>query len=59
MKKLICLILITLSLFMFSGCVNHNDGVCDYEGCDRTLTVVRYDKNHELCLEHAIEEGFR
>ena len=31
------------------------DGISLDIDCDRTLTVVRYNKNTELCLEHAIE----
>ena len=59
MKKLLTVILALSCLFAITGCVDHNDGVCDHKDCDRTLTVIRYDKTHELCLEHAIEEGFK
>ena len=58
MKKLLCVILSLLCLLSLTGCVDHNDGVCDYKGCDITLGVIRYDKNHELFIKHAIDEGF-
>ena len=59
MKKLFSLVLLLGLALNLVACVDHNDGVCDYKGCDRTLTVVRYDKTHEFCLEHAIEEGLK
>ena len=57
MKKLLCALLAVAMLLMLGGCVNHNDGVCDHKDCNKTLGVIRYDETHELCLEHAIEEG--
>lgn len=59
MKKLLCALLALSAVFCLAGCVDHNDGVCDYKGCDKTLGVIRYDAEHELCLEHAIEEGLK
>ena len=59
MKKLFCALLALSAAFCFVGCVDHNDGVCDYKGCKMTLGVIRYDEDHELCLEHAIEEGLK
>ena len=58
MKKLIIFVLIFVLLFSMVGCVDHDDGVCDYYGCDATIGVIRYNKNNELCLKHAHEEGF-
>ncbi len=57
MKKVLCIAFVLVCSFMLAGCVDHNDGVCDYKGCDMTISVVRYDKNHEFCLEHAIDAG--
>ena len=58
MKKILALILLVIGAISFTAClVNHNDGVCDYKGCKTTLGVIRYDKDHELCLKHAIEIG--
>lgn len=59
MKKILCALLALSAVFCFAGCVDHNDGVCDHKDCKATLTVVRYDEDHELCLEHAIEEGLK
>ena len=58
MKKFLCVVLALTTVFCFAGCAeDHNDGVCDHKDCDRTLGVIRYDAEHELCLEHAIEAG--
>ena len=57
MKRFVCIILTVVCVFLFNGCVDHDDGVCDYKGCNMTIGVIRYDKNHEFCLEHAHEEG--
>ena len=59
MKKLFSFILLLGLALNLVACVDHDDGVCDYKDCDRTLGVIRYDKDHELCLEHAIEEGLK
>ena len=34
----------------------HDDGVCDHKECDKKLTVVQYEKDVELCFEHALEK---
>ena len=57
MKKILGIVFAMMAVMSFAGCVDHNDGVCDKRDCGRTLTVVRYNKNTELCLEHAIEAG--
>ncbi len=59
MKKIISGILLIMCLLSLSGCVDHNDGVCDYKDCKMTIGVIRYDENHEFCLKHAIEEGLK
>ena len=59
MKKILCVLLALTAVCCFAGCVDHNDGVCDYKDCGKTLGVIRYDEEHELCFEHAIEEGLK
>ena len=45
------------ALSTFAGCGEpHDDGICDHQKCDAALTVVRYEKEVELCLIHAIEK---
>ncbi|MBQ9728092.1 MAG: hypothetical protein IJV85_00685 [Clostridia bacterium] len=57
-KKILCVLLAVSAVGCLGGCfVDHNDGVCDVKDCKRTLGVIRYDEDHELCLEHAIEQG--
>ena len=55
MKKLLCTVLAITSLFGLVGCVDHNDGVCDKKGCDATIGVEQYDKDHEYCPVHLAE----
>ena len=45
------------SLVCLVGCSEpHDDGVCDHKECDTMITVVQYEKDVELCLQHAIEK---
>ena len=61
MKKILgVIIFVLLCAFSLVGCgVNHNDGVCDASGCNVTFGVIRYDTEHELCISHAIQWGFK
>ena len=54
MRKIVYFVLLIVLALSLTGCVDHNDGVCDYDNCSMTIGVVRYDERHELCLEHAI-----
>ncbi len=54
MKKILCALLAIAAIGCFAGCVDHNDGVCDK--CNKTIGVIRYDAETELCPEHAAEE---
>ena len=57
-KTIVAALLATLAAsFCLVGCGEpHDDGVCDHKECDAALTVVRYEKDVELCLIHAIEK---
>ena len=54
---LVSVMAMVAALGAFAGCGEpHDDGVCDHKECDAALTVVRYEKDVELCLVHAIEK---
>ena len=53
---IVSMLAVVAALCTLTACEPHDDGVCDHKECDAALTVVRYEKDVELCLVHAIEK---